>query len=185
MLSLGNMENAPPPQAPGLISNQVPPSAPGRFANAAPPSSSSQFTNPTSAPPPMTGYGVTTTPGAPSFYPPPPANQNQTGKGRFTSEIFEWCTLINSHIDYHVFSFPFMQCSLKYIFYSQWITSIIKNMVLYFIEQSQPSSTWSADGTHAIAKKSQVSFCFVKLPVNHCVQHDSSVTLLCLSFFFV
>ena len=87
MLSLGNMENAPPPQAPGLISNQVPPSAPGRYANAAPPSSSSQFTNPTSAPPPVAGYGVTTTPGAPSFYPPPPGNQNQTGKGRFTSEM--------------------------------------------------------------------------------------------------
>lgn len=102
----GNTPNIQPPPSHVStgMSNRVAPPPHGRFTNAPPPSGSSQFTNPTSAPPPMAGYGATATPGAPNSYPPPPPS----GTG-------------GQHQP----------------------------------EPPHSSSTWSADGTHAIAKKHQ------------------------------
>ena len=77
----GNLQTMPPPtsQGPPLLGNQPP--SPSHYG-ATPPTSQVGYT--TNPPPPISGYGMSHTPGAPSSYPPPPqaGQPTQTHSGR-------------------------------------------------------------------------------------------------------
>ena len=112
---IGNIPNMAPPssQGPPPMSNQPP--SPGHY-NAPPPTS--QVGYPTNAPPPISGYNVSNTPGVPNSYPPPTQpgqpNQQHTGmkfylrpKWQPAATFFSVLRFSGSHLCFiHLISFP-------------------------------------------------------------------------------